>query len=289
MCRDILNTCVRNTEEAERISQAASSGRGLGRGVWGMIEESELAKTFKKGEEKKVWLPHTWHYSYAHAFSKVDEDLVLQAKYCLGQLEDLIARVQSSPAAYDTSATELVDRSNAALVMLADVIQVTSDPIRMEELFYVNDSITNALTQLDEARRAPIANGHGSNGSGASTPHGKASTGVGLGLSTSPEIEESKTESELDDTAGEQADDEKTRIDAKLNGLRLHIPTDISSASEPYDTESESEALETPRIDKGKGRAAPEPEVIEKVLSPNFVLSSSDDEDDEEKKAPTDL
>lgn len=54
MCRDILNTCIRNTEEAEKVSQASSSGRGLGRGVWGMIEESELAKTFKKDDEKKV-------------------------------------------------------------------------------------------------------------------------------------------------------------------------------------------------------------------------------------------
>ena len=54
MCRDILNTCVRNTEEAEKASQAAISGRGMGKGVWGMIEESELEKTLKKGEEKKV-------------------------------------------------------------------------------------------------------------------------------------------------------------------------------------------------------------------------------------------
>ena len=54
MCRDILNTCVRNTEEAERNSQTVASGRGQGKGLWGLIEESELAKTFKKGEERKV-------------------------------------------------------------------------------------------------------------------------------------------------------------------------------------------------------------------------------------------
>ena len=70
MCRDILNSCVRNTEEAERSSQQAlangngsengggsvggsGSGRGLGKGVWGMIEESELAKTIRRGEEKE--------------------------------------------------------------------------------------------------------------------------------------------------------------------------------------------------------------------------------------------
>lgn len=59
MCRDILNSCVRNTEEAERTTQAPNgpsgeSGRGLGKGVWGMIEESELAKSIRLGEEKEV-------------------------------------------------------------------------------------------------------------------------------------------------------------------------------------------------------------------------------------------
>lgn len=54
MCRDILNTCVRNTEEAEKTAQTASSGRGSGKGVWGMIEESELAKRFKKVDQKIV-------------------------------------------------------------------------------------------------------------------------------------------------------------------------------------------------------------------------------------------
>jgi hypothetical protein len=60
MCREILNSCVRNTEEAERLSSKISegssvqSGRGLRKGVWGMIEESELAKSIRKGEEKRV-------------------------------------------------------------------------------------------------------------------------------------------------------------------------------------------------------------------------------------------
>jgi hypothetical protein len=60
MCRDILNSCVRNTEEAEKSSRGANganagtSGRGQARGVWGMIEESELAKTIRQGEEYKV-------------------------------------------------------------------------------------------------------------------------------------------------------------------------------------------------------------------------------------------
>ena len=59
MCREILSSCVRNTEEAEKSAQASASatvesGRGQGKGVWGMIEESELAKTIRLNEEKKV-------------------------------------------------------------------------------------------------------------------------------------------------------------------------------------------------------------------------------------------
>jgi len=86
MCREILDTCVRNTEEAERNSKTLSVipvlssenssgdsrapvsnnvpavmaashthvGGGKKRGVWGLIEESELAKSIQKDEAKKV-------------------------------------------------------------------------------------------------------------------------------------------------------------------------------------------------------------------------------------------
>lgn len=68
ICREILNTCVRNTEEAERVVRGGAgagggtghvedghqgtptSGKGLGKGVWGLIEESELAKTIRMGD-----------------------------------------------------------------------------------------------------------------------------------------------------------------------------------------------------------------------------------------------
>ena len=53
MCREILNTCVRNTEVAEKSSQA----RGTRKAMWGMIEESELAKSIRQKEEKKVGWP----------------------------------------------------------------------------------------------------------------------------------------------------------------------------------------------------------------------------------------
>lgn len=62
MCREILNSCVRNTENAERASQGTDSGRGHARGLWNMIEDSELAKSIRLDEEKKV----NYRFAFCH-------------------------------------------------------------------------------------------------------------------------------------------------------------------------------------------------------------------------------
>jgi protein phosphatase 1 regulatory subunit 37 len=55
VCREIFNTCVRNTEEAEKASQEATTEVELDRNaVWGMIEKSQLAKTIRQDDAKKV-------------------------------------------------------------------------------------------------------------------------------------------------------------------------------------------------------------------------------------------
>lgn len=77
MCREILNSCVRNTEEAERLSKVSEgasvqSGRGLRKGVWGMIEESELAKSIRKGEEKMV-CSNVYVYSFSDSLPIISD------------------------------------------------------------------------------------------------------------------------------------------------------------------------------------------------------------------------
>jgi protein phosphatase 1 regulatory subunit 37 len=55
MCRDILSTCVRNTEDAEKAAtNGSSSDATLGKkaAMWGMIEESELARTIRGSLDK---------------------------------------------------------------------------------------------------------------------------------------------------------------------------------------------------------------------------------------------
>lgn len=63
LCREILNVCVRNTEEAARAANLAvdeksggdyatnKSNVGRAKGVWSMIEESELAKSIHNADD----------------------------------------------------------------------------------------------------------------------------------------------------------------------------------------------------------------------------------------------
>lgn len=266
MCRDILNTCVRNTEEAEKSAKTLRGTASAGKAVWGMIEESELAKTFKRGER-----------------GKVDEDLLVQAKSCLSELEALLARIiaskqEKTPSQAEDDATitgrvegkqnedaeaeELIERAKAALVVIGDVIQGIEDPIRIEELFYINDSITGVLTQINQERsslppKSTSRTATPTPGSGSVTPR-----------------------------AAPRAPFQQ-KADAMLNpngngngglGLRLVIPSSASITTAELEGDFDM-GLETPRIDKGKGRAAPEPEVHEPVTSPNIILKGSDEED----------
>jgi protein phosphatase 1 regulatory subunit 37 len=60
-CREIFNTCVRNTEEADKASKDAAAAiegeteeeREKG-AVWGMIDKSQLAKAIRLDDAKKV-------------------------------------------------------------------------------------------------------------------------------------------------------------------------------------------------------------------------------------------
>ena len=68
LCREILNWCVRNTERAD--ARARSEGAPpRGRGIWGMIEASALARDVKKGEGKLVCAKNFWEMTFANSSS----------------------------------------------------------------------------------------------------------------------------------------------------------------------------------------------------------------------------
>jgi protein phosphatase 1 regulatory subunit 37 len=265
MCREILNTCVRNTEEAERATKAnvegasVSSGRGLGRGVWGMIEESELAKSIRLGEEKKVGSFSTKQRcdNNDHGLPVVqnETDIVVRAWAYVTQLDDIVASESGKPSNTgkkgSESFPELISKSKAVASELAVVIQETEDPSRLEELLGINDKLLSLLKKVP----------------GSGKPNLKLQ-GLGLGFGGSQNSSE----------------DGDGRLDGlpNING-RANEPESASSESNSVASDEDDEDLPTPttpKIDKGKRRAEPEPEEPEMILSPNISRMNVSSEDE---------
>ncbi|KAF8637228.1 hypothetical protein AX14_010329 [Amanita brunnescens Koide BX004] len=120
MCREILNTCVRNTEEADNAQHdaAGGNGRGIGKGVWGMIEDSSLARSIRLNEGKQS-----------------EADVVAKARQCTAQLDEALLSGASRPA------SELADKARVVLAELTAAVQDTEDAGRLQELLGANDRL----------------------------------------------------------------------------------------------------------------------------------------------------
>ncbi|KAG6371077.1 hypothetical protein JVT61DRAFT_10616 [Boletus reticuloceps] len=244
ICREILNTCVRNTEEAEKATRggaghgqggASASGsgqyeeghqetpasvKGLGKGVWGLIEESELARSIRMGERRHGKM-----------------DLLSRAEALLGQIQaeiegtgDAASRTNAGvnvPSAGMSVGTEqeLVQKAHDMVEALTAQIQsstTAADESRLERLLGLCDQLNGGIDRLTSciARRSRFQ------GLGLQVD-GLSGTGASSGSGS----------------AGASADGETT---AHEDGDEENVPL-------------------TPRVDKGKGRAEPEPEEPEKV------------------------
>ncbi|KAJ7044724.1 hypothetical protein C8F04DRAFT_595203 [Mycena alexandri] len=264
MCRDILNACVRNTEEAERVEgererekmggdsgaqapvgnwhgsmmlgvstgvngnaggglSSLGSGRGQGKGVWGMIEESELAKSIRLDEEKKN-----------------DADVVVRGRACAAVLESMLALPLVAPvapipgSAPPPSPADALKQAKALTRELSTVIQATEDPSRMEELLDVNDVLTGLIARVPPPGRPTL-------------------TLQALPVKWTPGPMVSSPALENGDAGAGNA--------AGANG---HAAT--GEDEQP-----------TTRVDKSKVRAVPEPEEPEKVLSPTLLMDDDDE------------
>ncbi|KAI0746800.1 RNI-like protein [Daedaleopsis nitida] len=253
MCRDILESCVRNTEEAERVSHAGSGGRGEAKGVWGMLEQSELAKSIRQDDKKKVdeqidvASPRSPAPTDIYIPAEQTEfDLVSQARARKSQLEELLSRSpSSSSSSTPVSPTpspdaDLVEATREMMKSIVSTIERTTNPARLEVLLALNDDLMALLGRLEQK------------------PQGLKLQGLGLETGT-----------------------------AEGNGHISHSP-DVSTTGFQEEELSEDDEPVTPRVDKGKGRAEPEPEPVESILSPSFLISESDDEDGEGPIIPPD-
>lgn len=183
---------------------------------------------------------------------QLETDIIVQARTCIAQLRGLSAPssngLPTSP--YATSAlpreADISSLAKDVLLDLTNAIQSTSDANRLEELLLANDDLMAALKEV-----ATVAN--------SDRPSLKLQ---GLGLSFVDGS--SSTDKKLDYADGRVPNGSLQSIP---NGEGLHE----NRYPEPM----------TPKIDKGKGRAEPEPEEHEKVLSPTFMITE-DEEDNED-------
>jgi protein phosphatase 1 regulatory subunit 37 len=178
-------------------------------------------------------------------------DVVEQARACIVQLNRQIRPTSNGliPLSIPATKGNVVASAKTVLLNLVNAVQSTSDPIRLEELLSANDDLTSALaetTKTTEADRPSLTlHGLGSSISSASSTFSNNSSDIVNGGVPNG------------------------------NGQVLHS-SPVSGAGH----EDEPEPT-TPKIDKGKGRAEPEPVEHEKVLSPTLLVPESDEEDDD--------
>lgn len=178
---------------------------------------------------------------------------------------------------------QLTTASGAIIVELRTAIQETEDPKRLEELLSVNDQLVSMLTQIPS-----LVGNTSENGEGGLVGAGKRPKLVlqGLGLSfdgngnkplLKAEEEDSGTDISglLDAGVNPTLVPDDTSITANVNGA-----VDGTQSNEEQEEQEEQTTPTTPRIDKGKGRAEPEEEEPEKVLSPSYVIDSEEEDED---------
>ena len=151
MCRDILNTCVRNTEDAEKAAANGGGGdaiSGKKAAVWGMIEESELAKTIRGGFDKVWCCKPAVHRSLtlSQTPSSIGEGdpLVVQARQVVSELEDLALRSplgQPGAPTPDGVDSEVMRRADSLKPKLQRLIEESlgDDSANVDELLVLND------------------------------------------------------------------------------------------------------------------------------------------------------
>jgi len=152
------------------------------------------------------------------------------------------------------SLNEVVKKAKAVVAELAVVIQETDDASRLEELLGINDQLL-ALLKKVPASTKPSLRLHG------------------LGLSID------RSQSSEDD--GDNKLHGLPHLNGRANGHSGHHIETSSETSSVGAFEDDEDQLTptTPKIDKGKRKAEPEPEQSDMVLSPKtFMINDAENE-----------
>jgi len=175
MCREILNWCIRNTEQAD--ARARSEGSFRGQKVWGMIEGSALARDVRKEESARVSqhpcltvLLTLTPSVQPRALS--ESETILTARSIKVEIERALQTSSGRSLSIDspispqpTTDTMLLERARSVLPALAAMIQASGDPHKLEEMLLLNDALTELIEKAQRLGEKPIrptliTNGH---------------------------------------------------------------------------------------------------------------------------------
>lgn len=208
---------------------------------------------------------------------RTNADVITQAKEYQARLNaklsgsDTAASSPLSPSVRELESTEsLIENARTLLPQLTELIQspaTAEDPAKLQELLVLNDSLTSLVSGVRSKDITP-------------TPTGPVPNGI---IVQSPSLESNIKDASENyftlSTGTVSPTESKPNGDAAVPSIITDIPGPLEHSA----SETESEEITTPRIDKGKGRAEPEPEIPEKIISPppRFIVAgiASDDEE----------
>lgn len=195
-----------------------------------MIEDSALARDVRKGEKHRV--RSYFNLQLVFDFWQIELDTLTGAQELYAQLEQ-IAKGEKVEAVFSPSEeVALVNRAKATLPALVAAIEASNDPMKLEEMLVLNDSLTELIKKIETTKPLrPSLSLHGlSNGSLARSE----TTGSAPGTPFSAGIRSPTLTS-------------------------VNSYSSLTSFSSPLVTsvkqEDDDDAPVTPRLNKGKGKA----------------------------------
>lgn len=158
--QSILQSCIRNTEAA-LSAKGTKVSNGAQDAVWAPIKNSSLVKRAKEAEEYRKMSETAKIIDTPAAIARTEAFTLKPTGVIRAAEESVHYGVQLLDQQRQTDAPELdstekqrcagaLERSRALLERIADIIQETEDPERLERLLSLNDQLTTQIPEMEQ-------------------------------------------------------------------------------------------------------------------------------------------
>ncbi|KAJ9105952.1 hypothetical protein QFC19_003286 [Naganishia cerealis] len=158
--QSILQSCIRNTEAA-LSAKGAKLSNGTQDAVWAPIKNSSLVRRAKEAEQDRIISETAKTVDTPAAIARTEtftlkpSGVIRVATESVQYAEQLVEQQERSDT-FGLDSTEkqrclaALERSRALLERLADLIQETEEPSRLEQLLTLNDQLTTVIPKVEQ-------------------------------------------------------------------------------------------------------------------------------------------